>query len=262
MSRPRSVFLQSLLAFVTAVTVTVLWHELGHGVMARLLGYHPVVFSGREDDPATSRGDSVLIAAAGPVLSLVTGLALLAAARRSKPGLRPGSLLVAWLGLLGVETFAGYLLTAPFFSGGDVGRILDLLGAPFPVALAVMVIGIAAVLVVAGSAVRVFARLMRVDPERPTDLRLFLRQAAVLPWILGTIVCLVVSLPLDNPFGPLAISTSGLFSLVAMGLTARVFAGLPRFAGRVSTSGIVLLSVVALLVLLLDRFVFRSGLSL
>lgn len=258
----RPVFLASLLAFVAAITATVLWHELGHGTMAKLLGYDPVIYSGREDDPATTTRDSVLIAAAGPVLSLVTGVALLAALRRSRPGQRPGTLLLAWLGLLGVETFAGYLLTAPFFSGGDVGRILALWQAPFAVALVVMLLGLVGVIGVAWLAVGVFARLMPGQPERPTDLRLFLRQAAVLPWLVGTVVVLLLSLPLDDPFGPLATATSGLFSLVAMGLTARRFPQLPALGARVSSRSVVVLVVVAVLVLLVNRLVFRNGLQL
>lgn len=258
--------LESTLAFLAAITATVLWHELGHGATAKLLGYAPVVYSGREDDPARTTRDSVLIAAAGPLLSLVTGLVLLAAARRRPPGFRPGPLLLTWAGLLGVETFAGYLLTAPFFAGGDVGRVLDLLGAPLGVALAVMVLGLVGVLGVAWLAVAAFARLAPEPPARPTDLRLFLRQTAVLPWLVGTVVVVLTSLPLDNPFGPLAVGTSGLFTMVAMGLTARRFPALVDAGSstvpRRSRSGLVLLAVVAVALLLLDRLVFRSGVSL
>lgn len=262
MEKRGPVFLPSLLAFVAAIIATVLWHELGHGVAARALGYDTVIYSGHEEDPATTTRDSLLIAAAGPLLSLATGLLLLLAAGRARPGLRPGALLLAWLGLLGVETFAGYLLTAPFFAGGDVGRVLALLDAPLAVGLVVLLVGVVAVLGVARVAVDVFARLMPVAPGRPTDLRLFLRQAAVLPWLVGTVVVLAASLPLDDPYGPLATASSGLFGLVAMGLTASAFGRLPALGERTSRPGLVGLAVVALLLLLLDRFVVRPGVAL
>lgn len=54
-------------------------------------------------------------------------------------------LLLAWLGLLGVQSSAGCLLTALFFSGGDVGRILADLQSPFWVNLLVMAVGVLAV---------------------------------------------------------------------------------------------------------------------
>lgn len=252
----------SAVAFVAVFTATVLWHELGHGVAAKALGYLPVVYSGREDDPATTTRDSVLIAAAGPLLSLVTGVVLLVLARRQPRGFRTGSLLLTWAGLLGVETFTGYLLTAPFFAGGDVGRILSELGAPFAVALAVMALGIAGVVGVAWIAVAAFHRLAPEQPARPTDLRLFLRQTAVLPWLIGTVVLLVASLPLDSPFGPLAVGTSGLFTLVAMGLTARRFPGLVELGPRRNGGRLAVLVVLALALLLLDRLVFGPGVAL
>ena len=263
----RRAMLQGTLAFVAALTGTILWHELGHGVTARILGYHPVVYSGHEEDPATTTTDSILIAAAGPLLSLVTGVVLLVIARRRPPGVRPGVLVLSWLGLLGMETFAGYLLTAPFFRSGDIGLILDRLDAPFPMAVIVAVVGAVATVGVALIAVGVFARLMPTTPARPTDLRLFLRQAGVVPWLIGVVLFNVAALPLDNPFGPLATATSGLFTLVAMGLTSGRFAHLglahlslaPR---RVNTGGFARLLVLTLALLLLDRLVFRGGLSL
>ncbi len=258
----RRALLQSTLAYVAAMTATVLWHELGHGVTARALGYHPVVYSGHEEDPATNPTDSILIAAAGPLLSLVTGIGLLVVVRTRRPGLRPGPLVLAWLGLLGVETFAGYLLTAPFFRGGDVGLILDRLNAPFPVAVLVAVVGAIATVGVAAVAVGVFARLMPGVPGRPTDLRLFLRQVGVLPWLIGVVLLNVAALPLDNPFGPLATATSGLFTLVAMGLTSRRFAHLDRGQSRTNTAGLIGLVAVAVALLLIDRFLFRGGLPL
>lgn len=254
--------LQSTVAFVAAFTATVLWHELGHGATAWALGYHPVVYSGHEEDPATNPVDSVLIAAAGPLLSLVTGVLLLILLRTRRPGLRPGVLVLSWLALLGLETFAGYLLTAPFFRSGDVGLILDRLGAPFPVGVVVAVIGVAATVGVALFAVDVFGQLMPTTPSRPTDLRLFLRQAGVVPWLIGVVVLNLVALPLDNPFGPLATATSGLFALVAMGLTGRRFAHLNVNRARADASGLAGLLALAVGLLLVDRLLFRGGLSL
>lgn len=254
--------LQSVLSFIAALILTVLWHELGHGAAARALGYRPVVFSGREDDPAVSVRDSVLIAAAGPLVSLLTGSVLLLVLRQRPVGSRPGVLLLAWLGLLGVQSTAGYLLTAPFFDGGDIGRILAELQTPFWLSLVVLAAGLVAVVIISGLAVGVFHQLMPSTAEQPTDLRLFLRQVAVLPWLVGSVVVTVVSLPMDSLFGPLATATSGLFSLVAMGLTARRFPALPAHASRRTNRDLLLLVVLVLAVLIVDRFVFRPGLPL
>lgn len=145
----RRQMLPSVTAQFVAVTVTVLWHGVADGVMAPMLRYHPVVFSGREDDSITSSGHTTLIAAAGPLVNRVSGILLPVMVPRQPPGTRPGSLLLGWLALLGLETFVGYLLTAPFYGGGDVAQKLDELDAPAFFSFVVLVAGIIGPLIVA-----------------------------------------------------------------------------------------------------------------
>lgn len=98
-----------------------------------------MVHGSYESDVAAATTPRIVIALAGPVVSLLVGLLFLTVPSRGSGWLR---LLWTWLGLLGVELFFGYLLTAPFFATGDIGLTLHLLGAPRAVGFVVAAAGV------------------------------------------------------------------------------------------------------------------------
>lgn len=114
----------SCLIIVLTGVVTVILHELGHFVPAYFYGlepelHHNFVFY---DDAIVSPTAQAIIAAAGPVVSLILGIVFLFVSKRKKTkGLF--SLLTLWMGLQGLLSFFGYLFIAPFFSYGDTGKV-------------------------------------------------------------------------------------------------------------------------------------------
>jgi hypothetical protein len=126
--------LQSATAYASASLITVTLHEFGHGLVAVLLGEHPMVYGLHEDDAANTNAAVGAIAGAGPVVSLVLGILFTAVYDRLR-GQCFGRYLLLWLGLLGVATFFGYLLTAPFFTTGDVDVVLKSLHLTSPISV-------------------------------------------------------------------------------------------------------------------------------
>ena len=64
-----------------------------------------------------------IVAAAGPLFSLVSGVALVWTYRRSSSGFL--SLFWLWLGFLSTQIGFGYLLITPFATGGDTGFVVS-----------------------------------------------------------------------------------------------------------------------------------------
>ena len=110
----QSRLIQSSVAYATALLITVTLHEFGHGTAAWLYGFHPMVYGLHEEDIAASQVRVAVIAAAGPLVSLVLGMVFLAIQKRMRGQGFPRYLML-WLGLLGIAVFVGYLITPPFY---------------------------------------------------------------------------------------------------------------------------------------------------
>ena len=120
----KMLFINSTIAFALAALVMFTLHELGHAAAAISFGLHPVVRPFSVDYGTATKTQNIVILLAGPFVSLVLGMMFLAMPRVGKGFWR---LLVLWLGLNGVQTFTGYLITAPFGGVGDIGGTLHLL---------------------------------------------------------------------------------------------------------------------------------------
>lgn len=184
----RPALLSSSVAFLLALLLTITWHELGHALAAVALGLRPTLYPFSVDTRAVSDAQQVTTALAGPVLSLVTGAVLLAVhARLSRTGFWPLTLL--WLGLAGVQTFAGYLITGVFVRSGDIGKALDLTGAPLWVGVVVFALGWGLTYLNGRHATRQLLRLT--DPAR--KLAPQLRDLGLFAWLLATVVAFLIS---------------------------------------------------------------------
>ncbi len=178
----RSYTAVTTLAFVTAVTLVVLVHELSHLVAGLLLGYGNTLYPfGVTHHPSPTTGDAAVAALTGPPFSLVTGAILMVwQPLRARRGY--GQLLwlfVAWISMMeGV----GYLLLTPF-GIGDTGST----AAAYDVSLAVTApIGVLGVLGTIRLAMRFAVPLLR-----HTDGSLAqMRSVAFYPWMIGTAVIL------------------------------------------------------------------------
>jgi hypothetical protein len=105
----RAQLINSAVGLALACLVMITVHEFGHAVVSLAQGNAPVMFGFSVDGPTATDRQQVLTALAGPLLSLLTGLGILALpVSRLAPSWR---LTVLWLGLLSVQEFSGYLIT-------------------------------------------------------------------------------------------------------------------------------------------------------
>ena len=89
--RQQAQLIQSAVAYAAASLITVALHEFGHGLAARLYGFHPTVYGLHEEDLATSPARMAVISTAGPFVSLVLGLIFLAILKRLRGQVLPAT---------------------------------------------------------------------------------------------------------------------------------------------------------------------------
>lgn len=248
--------LQSSIAFGSALLLTLIFHEFGHGITARLIyGLHPTVYGLHEDDIASSHTAIGVIASAGPIIGLVIGLIFLFIIHKRQTGQGFDRYLTLWLGVLGIVAFFGYLLTAPFYATGDVRVVLASLGLTSPlfswIALALGVVGI---IQTARIAMPYFVRLTNRDlPLRPQMMAL-----GLFAWLTGGITVILLTIPAY----PLFFLTNGfvapLIGLFASRRNKKQTYGEPGANPTVSFVGIALLIILAVL----EHTLLRNGVRL
>lgn len=182
------------------------------------------------DDRSATEAQFFVVALAGPVVSLVSGLLILALPVYRLPAF--WQLTVLWLGLLSVQEFSGYLITGPFAHVGDIGAALEITDAPAAVGWLGFVLGWAMTYLLGGYAVRRLAWFLSagdaVDPQ--------IRDLGLFAWLLGAAGLIVVSLGLfgaggvstaEAAFIALGVATTGIFLFFV-----RLFLPLPSTIGH------------------------------
>lgn len=182
---------QSAVAYGSAALITVTLHEFAHGAAAVLFGLRPTVYGLHEEDVAGAGGQAAVIAAAGPVASLVLGLVFFAVHKRLR-GQGFGRYLTFWMGLLGIALCMGYLLTPPFYKAGDVYKVLASMGAATPefMGLAFLFGGVGFIQV----AWMGFPRLLEMT-DGDAMLRPQMMASSMLAWLVGSGLVLLAMAP-------------------------------------------------------------------
>ncbi len=136
----KQLLINSSLAFVLAGLLATTFHELAHFVSALILDkqglFHPA-YVGQAD--GVSKNHQILVAAAGPLFSLLSGVAVIMFCRTKLSGF--WSLVRMWFGFLSAEIGFGYFIIAPFAKSGDTGQVLDLIHANFVITALVCAFG-------------------------------------------------------------------------------------------------------------------------
>jgi len=259
----RAQLLNSAVAFALACLVMITVHELGHTVAGLGQGNAPVMYGFSVEGTGSTDRQQVVSALTGPVLSLVTGLGILALpVSRLAPFWR---LAVLWLGLLSVQEFSGYLITGPFVNIGDIGSALELASAPAVLGWLGFLLGWVITYFLGQHAVR---RLVAfASPQQPLAPQL--RSLGLFAWLLGAALVIVLSLGLLTAggvgggvvvFEALGVLSSGIF-LVFVRLFMRALTTPdtePEPFGTTPWAGVVALLVIAIV----RQLAFAGGISL
>ncbi len=252
--RQQARLIQSSVAYASASLITVTLHEFGHGLAAWLYGFHPTVYGLHEEDIAASPVRVAVIAAAGPVVSLLLGMIFIAIYKRLR-GQGFSRYLMLWLGLLGIALFMGYLITPPFYTKGDVYKVLASFNLASPIFIGISVLCGAIGIIQLGrlGLPRLLALTDSLQPLRPQMMAL-----GFLAWMLGSVLVLLAMFP-QHPWMLVAIGTfAPLINLFAARRDATQPYGEPGAAPKISIAGIVLLVLLAVL----EHTVLRSGVRL
>jgi hypothetical protein len=191
----------AILLYFAAYLVTIVLHEVAHAVMALALGDHPVLYntSVQNTNQQLSSMAHVLIAAAGPVFSLLQGLALLVVRRRSQ-GTGPGALFWLYMSAFGIINFFGYLALAPLAKGADTGQIMARLHVPAVVQWAVAAGGLGCLMVLMSSMAPLFLRHLPTEVQAaPATKASGMRALLLWPWLVGSVVLVLLALPAPHP---------------------------------------------------------------
>ncbi|NML65752.1 hypothetical protein HHL22_11095 [Hymenobacter sp. RP-2-7] len=197
----RALAFNAVCLYVIAYLLTIVLHEGGHAAMALALGDHPVLYSTsvRTTSAHLTNLDHVLIAAAGPVLSLGQGLLLLGWLRQRRPRSSWG-LFGLYMGLFGLINFLGYLLIAPFVAGGDTGQIVARLHVPAAAVWVVAALALATLVLAIGRTGPLLLGVLPVAEQASPEARTGGLRALVLwPWLLGSVALVLLALPAPHP---------------------------------------------------------------
>jgi hypothetical protein len=197
----RSLTLNAIGLYVAAYLLTIMLHEMGHATMSWALGGHPILYNTSVENTNKALSDTarVLIAAAGPVVSLLQGALLLLLAQRNRVGGSWG-LFGLYLGVFGLVNFLGYVMIAPVVAGGDTGQIVALLHVPAGVPW--LTAGLALVLLVRsiGGTAPLFTRLLPAHWLADAGARTqAMRGLIAWPWLVGSVVLVLLALPAPHP---------------------------------------------------------------
>ncbi|AMR26965.1 hypothetical protein A0257_07490 [Hymenobacter psoromatis] len=132
----KSLAINSVLILLSASIIGTVLHELAHYVVSAHFGLGPTLHHNYVNSvlDGTPR-QQMLVAAAGPVFSLLLGvLAAGVAVWLPRPSLT--KLFLLWLGMDSILGFLGYLLIAPIAKEGDTGLVFAYFGVPLYAAIA------------------------------------------------------------------------------------------------------------------------------
>lgn len=244
----RLLFINSAVAFALAALVMIMIHEFGHALAAISFGLYPVVRPFSVNYGIATNIQNIVIDLTGPFVSLVSGLLILAIAR---VGRGFWGLFWLWLGLLSVQEFTGYLVTAPFGDVGDISDALHYMNAPFWVAYACFVVGLAGTFLLGRLAALRF--LAFTDPA--SDIPHQMRSVGLFAWLAGVLLSLILSI---GSFDAAAIGIFEAFGILASGIfltSVRYYLPRVKMSGQPQELQFPIVGVVLLLVFTILRLV-------
>ena len=185
--------------YVLAFLVTTFLHECGHAFTGAWLGSSPVLhhnYVEHFDRDRLALVEQIWIALAGPLVSLAQGC-MCWWVRIRRPGGGIGALLVLWLAVLGFGNFFGYLMTGPFFTTGDLGKVEVLLGMGMITRIVVALTGAGVLLFIMYRATWVFLAFAtdKGIVEDPHARVRFNGSIIMLPWLIGSMIVTLLYLP-------------------------------------------------------------------
>ncbi|WP_258105483.1 hypothetical protein [Marinoscillum sp. MHG1-6] len=208
--------------FATAFALTTFLHELAHALTANILGIESTLFHSyvSYDDDQVSKTHQMLIAANGPLFSLLQAVICFVLIRKRKSA-DFGGIFLWWMAVIGTVVFLGYVMMGPFIPYGDTGKVYALLSIPPAVTLPLMGLAIFAIILFFKKATPLLKEML---VTIKTALNLNGQQAFIqlffIPVVIGTFLNLGNSLPAPTPISlalPVVVSLTMIPSAIRLG---------------------------------------------
>lgn len=190
------IFINSILAFVSAFVLTTIIHESGHFISYYIFGAHPIMHHNYVQTPDQHLSIQVIIisALAGPVISFIQGT-IFGIIVVKKPNNNARYLLFLWLSLLGFINFFGYLMLTPITTKGDTGKVAELLHLPSPYRITIAVLGIAILIIIV---LKIGKRFSNFIPNKTelSEKRKYVNALVLFPILAGSMVNVLLAFPI------------------------------------------------------------------
>jgi hypothetical protein len=193
MGKYNTVF-NGIIFYSSTFLLTLIIHETGHFVIEKFWGFTAIMhpnygsYSGN-----ASNTQKIIIAGAGPVVSLLQGLLFLFLSNRIFYK-NKFNLFIIWLSLHGFVLFFGYLVCSPFFIYGDTGQIFYLLHFPFYITILFSIAGVILLFYTLNNNAKKFASY----GKEIKDVNARAKALVLYPLIVGGILSLLSQLPVPN----------------------------------------------------------------
>lgn len=197
------IFFKPTLLFFSANALSYPLHEVFHALMAYFLNVNSTLyhFYVDIDHTRTSDNDNILIAVAGPILSLVFGLLFWATYKKSKnPTYK---LFMFYAAIAGISIFLGNVFSTAFV--GDFHTAAILMRFPFWLQTFVTLTGL---ILLSIFMYRIGKEVLYLSSINLTTFKVVISSFLLTPWILGTLLLILCFLPLPNYFITGMISSS------------------------------------------------------
>ncbi len=206
----KTIKLDSVVAFVLAGMVATTVHEVFHLIMTLALGEKSVLFPDHvQIADNVSKYHAILIAAVGPLCSLVSGLLIIWLARDCGKGF--ARLFWLWFGFLSAQIGFGYFLVSSIVQTGDTGLVLSLLHAPwYGYVLITAIGGVGSWYVLP----KLFSYRVSVFAH---DKQSFF-QIGMYPWLIATGILLAIYVIIGQIMTPWKLELFGLIAVVTIGI--------------------------------------------
>lgn len=136
-----SLAINSILIILCTTLIGTVFHECAHFLTGLFVGMHPELHHNYVRFPENDGTElqQTIVAAAGPVFSLVLGILFIFWSKRLKtPSLF--KLFLLWFGMNGFLSFLGYFLIAPIASEGDTGRVFAYFNIPILISVIIAIL--------------------------------------------------------------------------------------------------------------------------
>ena len=192
----RNIIINSTALFVIATILQMTIHEVGHFVAAIVLGSTNIVlFHNYVLENSLSLRSGILVAAAGPIFSLLIGITFNFICSKYKKR-NTFFLFLLYMSVFGYINFMGYLMIAPFFIQGDTGYIFNALKLPILISIIIAVLGAVSLFFILKKLSKYFIEMGTVEIiENQTLRKEFTNSLVIFPLFIGIVITSLLNLP-------------------------------------------------------------------